>query len=1010
MAKFCGKCGAKLDEKSGLCPNCDAQFGSSKRHLNGRRLTALLVTVALIFGCSAGIFAATYQKPATINDYTQNSENGGSSSGKDLSSSDGRASGNDDDTSNEAILSNNVQCFVENDAAEINGAIKKIEMTNLGVFIELGQGTRFEELGIGDIFLLDGSAESPFGQTYIGKISSIGISGDNITYQIETPMVDEVFDVLDINMDEVLTTADIASIETVEGVSVTPVDSLEAYFPELSMPNASAPTASTLALRQSNASVELLGNTGKIDDPLLFDIDVDLLKIFDIFDQEKAKGFVQYDFNEGERVSVHITQTGQRYHRDNCPCLFASDEKISLYNAVNEGYTPCFICVPPLLKDEKGALSADAEMKLTGKVGLESIKYKIDYKWDILSGGGLEKFSTDVKGKFITDLKLDVKTQFELGGETTTISIPISNIKLSGLKEKLLPLFFISYNGVSVNISKSPGNADIRRITSTAPLTVGFIAYLDASGKISWEATVDFGSSYTFDCSYTAIENGQWINRMESKGEPEFQLDLSTAVGGDADVHVGASVPLYIFNLNVAEIVIVQAGFEAEGKAELKHSLSKQIINGAFNGSSESSAAFSIYARFYTKWFGINIKLKTQIKAFNISKNLDYSYLWLDKTIVEWGQKQATRYNPSTMSYSAVTAEDEHAIYYKNPEGYLVSERNGYKNTLYTEEFFSICGIDESYIYLTVPEGGDYQIYRVSKTDGTNKRILDDVAIPLLMDEKYFYYVSSFDPTSIARINRTDLKESQFSHFKDNVKFMAAQDDGYYVVTSEGGAAGILAALFGGSPKCYYIGNSGELLADYGKQPTIQQYHHRDHGSYYTASWMISNGYLRSSANEMYWMSSDKSNSVRAEGISGWNPNSAGIFTTQRAADGAGKNIVLYRAADGSMVNVTNVENDQAFFTLCQSRTGTWYFFDQTVDKLILYSMSEDFSTKVAVKEFELSQMPCNLSNCGMTITDNCIYFYTMPSDESCTVLYRYIVGSGSSKRSVGFSRGGGFR
>lgn len=25
MAKFCGKCGAKLDETTGLCPNCDAE-------------------------------------------------------------------------------------------------------------------------------------------------------------------------------------------------------------------------------------------------------------------------------------------------------------------------------------------------------------------------------------------------------------------------------------------------------------------------------------------------------------------------------------------------------------------------------------------------------------------------------------------------------------------------------------------------------------------------------------------------------------------------------------------------------------------------------------------------------------------------------------------------------------------------------------------------------------------------------------------------------------------------
>lgn len=25
MAKFCGKCGTKLDEKTGLCPKCDGE-------------------------------------------------------------------------------------------------------------------------------------------------------------------------------------------------------------------------------------------------------------------------------------------------------------------------------------------------------------------------------------------------------------------------------------------------------------------------------------------------------------------------------------------------------------------------------------------------------------------------------------------------------------------------------------------------------------------------------------------------------------------------------------------------------------------------------------------------------------------------------------------------------------------------------------------------------------------------------------------------------------------------
>ena len=31
MAKFCGKCGARLDEKTGLCPNCHANELNQER-------------------------------------------------------------------------------------------------------------------------------------------------------------------------------------------------------------------------------------------------------------------------------------------------------------------------------------------------------------------------------------------------------------------------------------------------------------------------------------------------------------------------------------------------------------------------------------------------------------------------------------------------------------------------------------------------------------------------------------------------------------------------------------------------------------------------------------------------------------------------------------------------------------------------------------------------------------------------------------------------------------------
>ena len=44
---------------------------------------------------------------------------------------------------------------------------------------------------------------------------------------------------------------------------------------------------------------------------------------------------------------VYITDTGVRYHRENCGSLFFSSSSVSLEKAVELGYTPCHNCSPP---------------------------------------------------------------------------------------------------------------------------------------------------------------------------------------------------------------------------------------------------------------------------------------------------------------------------------------------------------------------------------------------------------------------------------------------------------------------------------------------------------------------------------------------------------------------------------------------------------------------------------------------------------------------------------------
>jgi hypothetical protein len=51
-------------------------------------------------------------------------------------------------------------------------------------------------------------------------------------------------------------------------------------------------------------------------------------------------------------TAVYITDTGIRYHRANCTSLRYSKTEMPLGLAIQEGYTPCKICKPPVLKGD----------------------------------------------------------------------------------------------------------------------------------------------------------------------------------------------------------------------------------------------------------------------------------------------------------------------------------------------------------------------------------------------------------------------------------------------------------------------------------------------------------------------------------------------------------------------------------------------------------------------------------------------------------------------------------
>jgi len=297
-----------------------------------------------------------------------------------------------------------------------------------------------------------------------------------------------------------------------------------------------------------------------------------------------------------------------------------------------------------------------------------------------------------------------------------------------------------------------------------------------------------------------------------------------------------------------------------------------------------------------------------------------------------------------------------------------------------------------------------YDIYRVRKDGDSSRKVLSDIKSCFVFDESYIYYNESNAPNIIKKLDRGTLETSEFSPLDSTVNTMHAQDGGWYIVYDSH------SNFFSSSAKYCLLDKNGVKVADYGSNPEVANRSLQEFKNFYTSSLSMAPGYLRGVATEMHWLSKDKSTNVLTECVSGWNYFETGIVTTlnndtfmekvedpdaepdaePRLVPVAPYKMVLYRAADGVRQDMIPVHSNQAFFTLQQTPSGDWYFFDQTDEELILYNMASDFSKKIPVKTFSLDELNCNLNDCAMEIMDNTIYFYTITNYETSQVLYRY--------------------
>jgi endonuclease YncB( thermonuclease family) len=144
-------------------------------------------------------------------------------------------------------------------------------------------------------------------------------------------------------------------------------------------------------------------------------------------------------------ITVYITRTGAKYHREGCSSLSRSSIPISLSNAVERGYTPCKICTPPTMTSVAAPEAASSSPRTESSQTSPSL-YRVD-RPPIRSAaqGDLTKMLATIVSRSIDGDTIEVtipappagmatlETVRLLGIDTNEISDPNEKVKASAL-------------------------------------------------------------------------------------------------------------------------------------------------------------------------------------------------------------------------------------------------------------------------------------------------------------------------------------------------------------------------------------------------------------------------------------------------------------------------------------------------------------------------------------------------------------------------------------------------
>ena len=265
--------------------------------------------------------------------------------------------------------------------------------------------------------------------------------------------------------------------------------------------------------------------------------------------------------------------------------------------------------------------------KVTGRIGMEDLKvsFTADYDKDEY---GMKELSAGVSGRQVFSAGLDMSISGEVSGKTTEADV-LGFIKLQGLKKKVFPIaYFDCTSGVPVSISGIGNtlNKNIENKNTYMPFSCGFMVYIDIYGNLSLDVKMNYSYADTFENNLILVRDNKIVGSFEnSANEPEINYYAGIKASADADVHIGTSALLYLFNINIVDVGIAKAGGEILGTGSLEASSNEEKNSGV-------NASF--YARLYVKILDVKAAIKAQANLWklSLSAGFDWAETMLDLT------------------------------------------------------------------------------------------------------------------------------------------------------------------------------------------------------------------------------------------------------------------------------------------------------------------------------------------------------------------------------------------